>query len=130
MESKVLTNDEKYGLLWKFALQGINIFDMLMEDKSFAEYIRIRTSKKHTMQNGQYETFAEHFKNGTVTKYESKIDRHEILTVHEPYPVTLTDVSFKFEMKAYGYTASFIVFDHSESACVLKATEILNKLMN
>lgn len=84
------------------------------------------------MQNSQYETFAEHFKNGTVTSYNSFIDRNEIYSCNSTVPINIDNnlVTFKFDMKSLQYEGSFTIIANSESACISKATEILNKLMN
>lgn len=84
------------------------------------------------MQNGQYETFAEHFKNGTVTHYKSNIERNEPIDFFKGFPVDVGNnkVTFEFDMITYHYSGSFTITDNSELACILKATEIINKLMN
>lgn len=69
------------------------------------------------MQNGQYETFEQHFKNGTIIEFNFEINNNLF-------------VRLTFSAKIANYEAQFKIIGISETFCAIDAEKILNKLMN
>lgn len=84
------------------------------------------------MQSGQYETFEEHFKNGTITKYNFEIDRREPIDYYKKGPVDVGNniVTLTFSIDIANYKADFEIIGNSQLVCAIDAEKILNKLMN
>ena len=84
------------------------------------------------MQNSQYETFEQHFKNGIIKQYNFEIERREPFSHLRGCAVDIgfNIVTLTFSIEIANYKASFELIGNSELVCVIEAEKILNKLMN
>lgn len=84
------------------------------------------------MQSGQYETFEQHFQNGTIIEYRFEAEMREPFDPMKGHNVDIgrNKITLTFSIEIANYKADFEVIGNSELVCAIDAEKILNKLMN